>query len=179
LKQNSSGSERQSTLIRFPVSDVHFGFDIDPAANAQLQRAASLISSRESSSQALRQAEQIAPDQIEVLIARYKFHFYQGETEVAEKLVLKALKLAAKQGGFNQDWSQLRPQSADWTDPRAPGRMYLYSLKALAFIRLRQNNRHEAESILESLGRLDPQDQVGADVIRDLLDAIAEESSDG
>jgi hypothetical protein len=175
LNRRTRGSERQSDVVRFIGNEVHFGFNIDPEADVQLQRAASLISSKAASSQALRQAELIAPEQIEVLIARYKFHFYQGETETAEKLALKALKLAAEQGDFDQDWNQLQPQSTDWNDPRAPGRFYLYSLKALAFIRLRQNALEEAQSILKALARLDPLDQIGADVIRDLLDAISEE----
>lgn len=179
MNHSSRGSERQSNVVRFIGNEVHFGFNVDPEADAQLQRAASLISSKEATSEALRQAELIAPEQIEVLIARYKFHFYQGETETAEKLVLKALKLAAEQGGFDQDWNQLQPHSTDWNDPRAHGRFYLYSLKALAFIRLRQDALDEAQSILNTLARLDPSDQVGADVIRDLLDAIAEEEYDG
>ncbi|MCG8017685.1 MAG: hypothetical protein JAY97_15840 [Candidatus Thiodiazotropha sp. 'RUGA'] len=160
-------------------NEVHFGFDIEPGVNAELQRAASLISSREASAEALLQAQRSAPEQIEVLIARYKFHFYQGETEIAEKLVIKTLSLAAKQGNFNQDWQQLNPSSADWNDPRGPERFYLYSLKALAFIRLRQEKTDEAESILQTLSLIDPGDQVGANVIRDLLDAIVEEQNSG
>jgi tetratricopeptide (TPR) repeat protein len=147
--------------------------------DVHLQRAASLISSREASIQALKEAEKAGPDQIEVLVARFKLHFYQGETEAAEKLAMKALKLASVQGGFNHDWTQLQRHSTDWNDPRAPARLYLYSLKALAFIRLREDNRSEARSILNALARLDPQDQVGADVIRDLLNAIAEDENDG
>ena len=120
MNQSSNRSERQSNVVQLVGDEVHFGFDIEPGANAELQRAASLISSREASSEALLQAEQIAPEQIEVLIARYKFHFYQGETGKAEELVIKALGLAAEQGNFNQDWQQLNPSSADWHDPRGP-----------------------------------------------------------
>ncbi|MEW8258962.1 MAG: hypothetical protein AB2720_09280 [Candidatus Thiodiazotropha taylori] len=179
MNQSSNRSERQSNVIQMVGNEVHFGFDIEPGAHAELQRAASLISSREASSEALLQAEQIAPEQIEVLIACYKFHFYQGDTEKAEELVIKTLGLAAKQGNFNWDWLQLNPSSADWNAPRGPERFYLYSLKALAFIRLRQEKLHEAESILHALSLIDPADQVGANVIRDLLDAIVEEQNNG
>ena len=175
MNQESSRSDRQSNVVQLVGNEVHFGFDIDPKADARLQRAALLISSKEASAEALKQAELIAPEQIEVLIARYKFHFYQGETDRAEKLVLRAIELAAKQGGFDPDWHNLLPQTTDWNDPRAPGRFYLYSLKALAFIRLRQNERNEAQSLLDTLARLDPLDQVGAVVIRDLLEAITED----
>ncbi|MEJ2621655.1 MAG: hypothetical protein P8163_15760 [Candidatus Thiodiazotropha sp.] len=175
----SSRSERPSNVVQMVGDEVHFGFNIEPQANAKLQRAASLISSREASSEALMQAEQIAPEQIEVLIARYKFHFYQGETDVAEDLVMKVLRLAAEQGKFNRDWCQLNENSADWQDPRGVGRFFLYSLKALAFIRLRQGKPNEAESILLALSTIDPDDQVGANVIRDLFDAVVKEQNSG
>ncbi|ODB95029.1 hypothetical protein A3197_16785 [Candidatus Thiodiazotropha endoloripes] len=179
MNQSSNRSERPLNVVRLIGNEVHFGFDIEPDANAELQRAASLISSREASSEALLHAEQIAPEQIEVLIARYKFHFYQGETGIAEKLVIKSLCLAAKQGNFNQDWRQLNSSSADWDNPRGPERFYLNGLKALAFIRLRQEKPDEADSILRKLSLIDPADQVGANVIRDLLDAIVEEQNNG
>ena len=175
----SSNLDSHSNVHQLIGREVHFGFGIKPEVDIHLQKAASLVASREKSLQALKQAERAAPDQLEVLVALFKFHFYQGETEAAETLVLKTLEAASQQGGFCRDWRRLTAQSTDWHDPRAPGRLYLYSLKALAFIRLRQNAQDAAESILNTLARLDPQNQVGADVIRDLLDAIAEEQNDG
>jgi hypothetical protein len=53
------------------------------------------------------------------------------------------------------------------------GLFYLYCLKALAFIKLRQNHVIEAELILNHLKHLDPQDLCGASVIMDLATGIA------
>jgi tetratricopeptide (TPR) repeat protein len=180
LSHTSNRQDKQSNILRLTGNDgVHFGFDLKPEVDAHLQRAASLVASREQSLQALKDAEKAAPDQLEVLVALFKFYFYQGETETAEKLVFRALKAASEQGQFSQDWTCLTPQSTDWEDPRAPGRIYLYSLKALAFIRLRQDRIGEAEAILSTLAQLDPSDQVGADVIRDMLNGITEDLYDG
>ena len=174
--------------ISSPLSDttvqpfeqrVHFGFDIEPGADLHLQRAAQLVSRPEESLAALKDAYAQAPDQVETLVAMFKLLFYQGETERAEALVLEALEKASRQGGFSMDWRDLQSDTADWEDTRGYGRLYLYSLKALAFIRLRQDELEQARSILQTMERIDPTDQVGAGVIRDLLQGVEEESDDG
>jgi tetratricopeptide (TPR) repeat protein len=178
-------SETESTVVAsavvhpFQRDEVHFGFGIAAGVNAHLQRAATLVSHREDSLQALNDAYQAAPDQLEVLVALFKFHFYQGDTEKAERLVFEALDKASRQGGFNAEWQRLTPESADWSDPRGAGRFYLYSLKALAFIRLRQDELAKAADILETMASLDPDDLVGANVIRDLLEGMSEGQIDG
>jgi hypothetical protein len=174
------------SVDRTPVSvmrpfgnSIQFGFGIAPEVNAHLQRAANLVASRKGSLSALHDAYEAAPDQVETLIALFKLLFYQGETAKAESLVQEALLKAAGQGGFTNDWTQLDHQTAAWSEPRGPGRLYLYSLKALAFIRLRQDDLESARDILIAMGRIDPDDLVGANVIRDLLSGLEEEDRDG
>lgn len=157
--------------------EVHFGFDLAPLINASLQKAAQLIASKCEALEALKEANQSAPDQLEVLIALYKFYFYQGQIEQAEDLVFQTLIKASLQGGFSHKWDTLTRDSADWSAIRGPARIFLYSLKALAFIRLRQYDYRNAQAILTVLSELDPDDQVGADVIRALLDAMLEEEA--
>ncbi len=135
------------------------------------------VGDRDSALQALNDAHQRSLDQLDVLQALYKFHFYRGELLQALDVVFQALVKAAIQGGFSHDWQLLEPQSADWQQVRGPARSFLYSLKALAFIRLRQDDIRDAAQVLDVLNRLDPQDQVGAQVIRELLEGL--EDDDG
>jgi hypothetical protein len=107
-----------------------------------------------------------------VLIALYKLYFYRGFTDAAEQVVLEALSTAADSGGFDPDWNSLSPAGADWEAGEGPARVYLYSLKALSFIRLRQQDGGGAAEILAALHRLDPDDQVGAGVISELAQAL-------
>ncbi len=158
---------------------VQFGFGIEATVDAHLQRAAHLVGNRDDSLAALQDAYRAAPDQVETLIAMFKLLFYQGETVQAESLVREALLKASRQGGFAADWQALDKTSADWCDPRGPGRLYLYTLKALAFIRLRQDELESASAILQAMQRIDPEDRVGADVLRDLMEGVAEEREDG
>jgi tetratricopeptide (TPR) repeat protein len=154
---------------------IQFGFGIDATAETHLQRAANLVGDREESLAALHEAYQAAPDQVETLVAMFKLLFYQGETDRAESIVWEALEKSSHNGGFPSDWLSLNRQSTDWSDPRGPGRHYLYSLEALAFIRLRQDDLDGAGEILQTMLTIDPDDLVGAAVIRDLLKGLEEE----
>lgn len=166
----------RDNIQRLNIGEVHFGFGLDPAVDDQLQRAAAQVGKAEQSLLALDEARQLAPNRLEVLQAQYKFHFYRGDLHKAEDFVFQTLIKAAIQGGFNHDWSTLNAGSADWRQAHGPARFFLYALKALAFIRLRQNMPKQAREILDAMTRIDPEDRVGASVIRDLLAGL--ENSD-
>ncbi|MBI5783126.1 MAG: hypothetical protein HZA69_05250 [Gammaproteobacteria bacterium] len=105
------------------------------------------------------------------IIALYKYYFYRSRLADAERAALDALNAAARQGGFPTDWAALKPETANWPDIHSPAHFYLFSLKALAFIRLRQRRAPEARALLDKLTELDPMDRVGASVIGSLAAA--------
>ena len=155
---------------------VIFGKNIPAPINALLQEAAGSTGNFAHAEQLLLQAQRQAPDQLPVYTALYKLYFYNGYTDKAEDVVFQSLHKAAKQGGFHYDWTEVQA-GTDWAEPDSAGRAYLYSLKALAFIRLRQNDYSGAQAILDTLQQLDPADVVGANVIRDLAASLAEEQA--
>ncbi len=67
--------------------------------------------------------------------------------------------------------------STDWTCIDAPVRLYLYSLKALGFIRLRKGDSVGANEVLDTLARLDPDDLLGGSVIMTLAASVEDEMS--
>jgi len=121
------------------------------------------------------QAHRQAPDALPVYFSMYKFYFYKRDLDNAELAAGMGLGAAARVGGFAADWRVLQPGSTDWSDYASPAHFYLFTLKALAFIRLRRGAADEASGILAKLAELDPRDSVGASVIR----AIAEGAADG
>ncbi len=151
---------------------VSFGRNIPAEVNALLQQAAASTDDFDTAERALLDARTLAPEQLEVFVALYKLYFYRGFTAAAEAVVLEALRTAADSGGFNADWSNLSPSSTDWQAGEGPARVYLYSLKALCFIRLRQEDSLSAADVLAALRRLDPHDQVGASVLGELAGAL-------
>ena len=69
-------------------------------------------------------------------------------------------------------WQSLQADSADWSDYASPAHFYLFTLKALAFIRLRYGDSDEALRILNKMAELDPRDSVGASVIRTIAEGV-------
>ena len=113
-------------------------------------------------------AQALAPECLPVYFALYKFYFYKRMLPQAEEVALQALEIAARQGEFVPDWTQLDAHSADWRRVDAPQHFYLFTLKALAFILLRLGRSEDSHALLAKLQELDPLDTVGWSVILDL-----------
>jgi tetratricopeptide (TPR) repeat protein len=166
-------------VAQIAVADerVLFSPDMPPVVNALLQQAVAAYEDSERAEQLLWQAQALDPEQPATYIALYKFYFYKNRLAEAEDAVRLALAQAARAGGFSEDWRRLTVTTADWTAADGPERAYLYGLKALAFIRLRQGDNENSSAILARLEQLDPVDQVGGSVIRQLV-SVMEDSDD-
>jgi hypothetical protein len=116
-----------------------------------------------------RQALAAAPGQLPIYFCLYKIHTYQGHLDKAQVAAESGLHEAANQAGWDPDWRQWQPQSVV---PDGPGRFALYTLKALAFIHLRRDDRHQANEMLAALRRLDPAGAVGWPVVAALAEGI-------
>ncbi len=147
---------------------VSFGFDLAPDLNALLQQAARSYDNPPQAEALLKKAYELDNQQLAVYFALYKFYAYQNRMNEAETIVYGGLTLAARQGNFSEHWQTLNYQSTDWSNPSGAKRFYLYSLKALAFIYLRQDKRDNAVQVLAKLQELDPKDEVGGSVVANL-----------
>ena len=145
-----------------------FGGEASPVVTLLLQEAAAAYQHTSRAESILWSAQAIAPACLPVYYALYKFYFYKCRLLDAEKVALMGLETAARQAGVAADWALLSPQSVNWYLPDAPQHFYLFTLKALAFIRLRLGKRAESLALLDKLQELDPGDSVGSSVIRDL-----------
>jgi tetratricopeptide (TPR) repeat protein len=145
-----------------------FGGMVPVAVDRRLRAAVKTYAEPDRAEALLKEAQALDPHCLPVYFALYKFYFYRKRLADAEVAALQGIEAAAGQAGFAADWNLLGSQSATWSDTAGPQRFYLFSLKALAFIRLRLGRPQEATVLLDKLAELDPQDSVGAAVIRAL-----------
>lgn len=110
-----------------------------------------------------------APDNLPVYYLLYKLHTSLGELDHALRAASTGLDRAARAAGLHADWNRVNPGDADFSQP-GPAHFWLFTLKALAFIRLRSGQPGMARQLLEQLRRLDPEDQIGASVVAALLE---------
>jgi hypothetical protein len=147
------------------MREVFFAGDVPPKVGGLLEEAMSAYSDTARAEALLQQARQEAPEALPVYFSLYKFYFYKGRLADAEEAARSALKTAARLGGFPESYASLTPETTDWTRHDSPQHFYLFSLKALAFIRLRQGDSSGCSEILGKLRELDSADTVGGSVI--------------
>lgn len=163
--------------VNMMEQSVRFGGTVPHDVELRLSMAAASYRDAKTTEVLLLDAQALDPTCLPVYFALYKFYFYRSRLAEAEHITLQALAAAARQAGFSEEWQQLTPQSADWATSDGPQHFFLFSLKALAFIRLRLGRTAEARAILAKLAELDPADTVGASVIRALEAATAREQA--
>lgn len=113
-------------------------------------------------------AQVCAPECPSLYYLLYKFHARHADFEQAELAALKGLDIAAEQAHLPDDWRTVTSSMADFLSP-GPARFWLFTLKALAFIRLRRQDPESATAYLAKVNELDPQGGTGAGVIESLI----------
>ncbi|MEP9356679.1 hypothetical protein ABLE93_24390 [Xanthobacter sp. KR7-65] len=153
-----------------PNTDViNFG-EVSDQVNALLQQGViAYRKDRKRADELFRQALATAPTELPVYFCLYKIHTYQGNLDEAEAAAQGGLKEAASQAGWDLDWHKWHAYDIL---PEGAGRFALYTLKALAFINLRQNRPDEAAEKLEALKVLDPTGAVGWPVVAALAEGL-------
>ncbi|MGP0061498.1 MAG: hypothetical protein ACLPID_19685 [Beijerinckiaceae bacterium] len=148
---------------------IDFG-DMPEEVNALLQAGVVAYRCDQARAEALfRRALEIAPQALPVYFCLYKIQTYRGHLDNALACAEAGLAEAARQ-------ASLDPDMKTWPGTKlaldGPGRFALYTLKALAFIRLKRNEHDEARRILDILSVLDPVGLVGWQVIESLGEAV-------
>jgi len=147
---------------------INFG-DLPEEIDALLQRGVAAYRHDPGEADRLfRQALARAPGELPIYFCLYKIHTYRGHLDQAEEAARLGLAEATRQAGWPADWRQWR---AEHTASGGPGRFALYTLKALAFIHLKQGDTASAREMLDVLAQMDPTGAVGWTVVAALAAA--------
>lgn len=103
-----------------------------------------------------------APQSLAVRIGAYKFYFYRNRLGEAAAQALACLGLAAETLGLAADWRLVRPDQAPFWDLLPQPRLYLQSLLAYGYCRVRLGDADEGRAALVKVAELDPADRFGA-----------------
>ena len=122
----------------------------------------------------LRQAIAHMPEQLALKVALYKLYAYSNRFAESLVVINQTLQQAADNCGFNADWANLTAASTQWFPATGDKRLYLYSLKATGFVKLRSGDIDGAFQVLSKLLELDPQDQVGGSVVFEMAEQMLE-----
>jgi len=126
----------------------------------------------------LLQAFQIAPNDLSVLVALYRFYFYQHRYPDALATAFQAMTAVAPLIGFPTQWPRIEQRHLEYgvLESFTLVRFYLFALKGAGLLQLRIGNHSEGVAMLRRVVALDANDRLGAAALLHAIGASAEET---
>ncbi|MES9970691.1 MAG: hypothetical protein ABW092_11710 [Candidatus Thiodiazotropha sp.] len=165
-------------LLAFDSEELYFDEPIDTEAKACLERAAQEYGT-EGAEGSLQRAYFLEPEHPMVLVALYRFYYYQHRLKESLLVAERVLKVIGKRLEFPEDWRDLS----------VPGigsgvmismtmiRFYMLALKGAGYLELRLGRYKPALERLEKVAELDAKDRLGTQALLTVVrDALSQES---
>ena len=166
-------------LLEFDSEDLYFEEPLDDVARQCLDQASEHYGTDEAE-RALMRAYFLEPEHPMVLVALYRFYYYQHRLKESLLVAERVLRVIGKRLEFPEDWRDL-------TEMRLGSgvmismtliRFYMLALKGAGFLELRLGDYASAMQRLEKVVELDSKDRLGAkalvDVAREALERDTE-----
>ena len=149
-------------LLDFSDCKLYFE-DALPAEAEQLIAEAAADYGRPNAEMALLRAHLLAPDHLTVLVALYRYYFYQHRLNDVLIVADHAMRVSARYLGLPRDWRQIDEARLGSAASISFGllRFYLLALKAASVVLLRLGRIEESRQRLQKLSSLDSRDQLG------------------
>lgn len=159
-------------LMDFDQGALYFDEPLPSEVEGLIAEAGQAYASADAAEALLHKAYFLAPEALLVLVALYRFYFYQHRLVDALIVAERALVLVARRLGFPEDWRRLHPGFLGQGVLRSMGllRFYLSILKAAGYIQLRLDRLAEGHAMLSKLVEMDSHDRLGGKALLDLLE---------
>jgi len=150
-------------LLAFEDTRLYFDEPPLPGTEELLAEAAAAYGEPQAE-HALLRAYFLAPRQLGVLVALYRYYYYQHRLDDALIVAERAMDAAGERLALVNDWRGLHVSAIGDAALQSIGllRFYLLSLKASAVVLLRMGDLAGGRSRLAKVAELDPQDRLGA-----------------
>jgi len=135
-----------------------------------LEGAAAARSNKSRARAAISEALALAPDDADVRMAAYKFHFYNHEYGPAAEHAEWCIAAFARILCLSPEWRDVRPHDIDFTVLDQRVGWYLQALIAWGYCRARAGAPYDGRAALEAAAELDPTDRFGAKRLMAILD---------
>ncbi len=157
-------------LLEFDQAELYFDEPLAQDVARLLVEAADKYGSEAAEALLLR-ANLMAPQHLMVLVALYRYYFYQHRLEDALLVAESTLAIVGRRLDFPDTWRFLREANVGAGVMRSMGlvRFYFMVLKATGYINLRLGNYNAGKAMLEKLVELDSHDRMGGKALLDVL----------
>ena len=152
-------------LHDFDALELYFERPLAHAAQALLETASARYGENAAETErCLLRAHLLEPRHLSVLVALYRFYYYQHRLDEALQVADRALEVSGTDLGLHGDWRQLTVPAVAAAGTRSMGllRFHLLALKGSGLLCLRLGRRNEAADRLSAVTAFDPGDRLGA-----------------
>lgn len=121
----------------------------------------------------LLKAYYLAPESLSVLVAIYRFYYYQHRYEDALVCAQRALEVTAKKLKMNISWEELDMNTLGYglMSSMTLVRFYLLTLKGAGYLNLRLDNIELGVQMLEKVKELDSEDRLGTGYLLETVES--------
>jgi hypothetical protein len=168
-------------LLDFEGQGLYFDEPISERVNALLNQAADSYGETQAEFM-LFEAYFLAPSNLTVLVALYRYFYYQHRLDDALIVSDRALLASGNMLGFPPQWQELKINHLGFGAMKSMGlvRFYLLCLKAAGYLNLRLGNDEQGIRMLKKVMELDESDRLGAGALLDVVKAaLHDEAGDG
>lgn len=169
-------------LQDFEGQDMYFNSALPQKVAELIEQAAELYGDGDAEQPLLR-AFFLAPENLMVHVALYRFYYYQHRYQDALFIAGKAMATTGKELNLPEDWRELEKAHLGVAAMQSMGmlRFYLLALKGAGYLNLRLGNINAAIDILSKLVALDEKNRLGVSMLLDIakdrvIEDIAEQS---
>ncbi|NJD07109.1 MAG: hypothetical protein FIA97_11535 [Methylococcaceae bacterium] len=157
-------------LLHFEGQELYFDEPLDPRVQDLIAAASESYAQGEAEAPLL-EAYELAPQSLTVLVALYRFYYYQHRLEEAVEISEKALDITSSDLAIPRDFSLLGEMhiARAALGSMVKLRFHLLCLKAEGYLLLRLGREEEGKAMLRKLVELDSNNRLGA---RQLLEVV-------
>jgi tetratricopeptide (TPR) repeat protein len=157
-------------LLDFDTTELYFEEPL-PLEISNLLHQASVSYEAGAAELPLLQAYLLAPNSLTVLVALYRFYFYQHQLQQALHIANLALQTAAKRLQIRVEWRSISMGHLGEAVMRSMGlvRFYLSALKGAGYLCCRTGAYDEGIEMLRKVASLDPADRLGSAALLDVI----------
>ena len=157
-------------LLDFEQAEMYFDEPVSEEVEHLVAMAAANYGNEDAELMLLR-ANFIAPHHLMVLVALYRYYFYQHRLEDALLVAESTMAVVGRRLNFPETWRNLREDNVGEGVMQSMGlvRFYMMILKAAGYIHLRMGQFSIGKAMLEKLIELDSHDRFGGKALLDVL----------
>jgi tetratricopeptide (TPR) repeat protein len=150
-------------LQDFEGQDMYFDMPMAAEVEQLIEEASECYGNGDAESKLLR-AYVLAPKNLSLLVAMYRFYYYQHRWNDALYIADQAMQVSGEMLDMTTHWRLLTPEHLGGPALRSMGllRFYFLALKGAGYLCLRMDDREGATERLQKVVELDPQDRLGA-----------------